>query len=111
MTAIHEAGGPVNVYEVTFTASSVAPLEEDAEVRITRAIAGLPGVAIGEGAAADGSRRLLTARFAIQVDQAMADAARDGSRLAKEALALAGLPDAQLVEMNVRLTGGGPGIP
>ena len=34
----------------------------------------------------------------------MADAARDGSRLAKEALTVAGLGDAQLVELSVSLT-------
>jgi hypothetical protein len=35
----------------------------------------------------------------------MADAARDGSRLAKEALKVAGLGQAQLVELHVALVG------
>jgi hypothetical protein len=33
----------------------------------------------------------------------MAEAARDGSRLAKEALSMAGMPDSKLVELVVRL--------
>jgi hypothetical protein len=35
----------------------------------------------------------------------MADAARDGSRLAKEALKVAGMGDAQLTELAVTLVG------
>ena len=38
------------------------------------------------------------------VAQAMAEAARDGGRLAKEVLLAARIPDARLVEMTVRMS-------
>jgi hypothetical protein len=44
------------------------------------------------------------ATFWIDVRLGMADAARDGSRLAKEALKVAGLGEAQLVELAVTMT-------
>ena len=50
----------------------------------------------------DGPRTVVGA-FDIGVEQAMAEAARDGSRLAKEALSMAGMPDSKLVELVVRL--------
>ena len=42
-------------------------------------------------------------RFTISVVHGIADAARDASRLAKEALNASGLPDAQLVELALTL--------
>ncbi len=44
------------------------------------------------------------ATFWIDVRLGMADAARDGSRLAKEALKVAGMGEAQLVELAVTMT-------
>jgi hypothetical protein len=45
----------------------------------------------------------VSATFRIEVRLGMADAARDGSRLAKEALKVAGMGDAQLTELTVAL--------
>ena len=47
--------------------------------------------------------RHIAAVFWIQVRLGMADAARDGSRLAKEGLKVAGLGDAQLVKLAVTM--------
>jgi hypothetical protein len=51
----------------------------------------------------DRDRRRIEAEFAIDVEQAMAEAARDGGRLAKEMLLAARMPEARLVEMSVRM--------
>jgi hypothetical protein len=51
----------------------------------------------------DRDRRRIEAEFAIDVEQAMAEAARDGGRLAKEMLLAALMPEARLVEMSVRM--------
>jgi hypothetical protein len=56
----------------------------------------------GSGGLLHGPRTILGA-VDIEVEQAMAEAARDGSRLAKEALGMAGMPDAKLIELVVRL--------
>ncbi len=45
----------------------------------------------------------VSATFWIDVRLGMADAARDGSRLAQEALKVAGLRPAQLVELSVTI--------
>jgi hypothetical protein len=93
----------VSLYGVAFEATSPDPLEDGVAARLTRAIAGMPGVEVADAATADVSTRLVAGSFRIRVEQAMADAARDGSRLAKQALSLAGLPEAKLVGLEVRL--------
>jgi hypothetical protein len=83
---------------VRFSAVSPEPLDRDAAERVARALAETPGTgAVEDGSSQDDARRSVSAAFVIDVRQAMAEAARDGSRLAKEALRVAGLPDARLV--------------
>ena len=71
-----------------------------------RTMPGAGGVdeAAGRTAAAGASRRPSGSRVRL----GMADAARDGSRLAKEALTVAGMGDAQLVELSVSLASTAP---
>jgi hypothetical protein len=91
-------------FRVTFTAVSARGLGRGACERLRTALEEMPGADGVDEAGADGRRRRLTATFWISVRLGMADAARDGSRLAKEALTVAGLGDAQLVELSVSLT-------
>ena len=90
-------------YLVRFSAVSADPLEEDAARRLATALATTPGLASADGAEQDDSRRRVSGAFSIDVKRGMAAAARDGSRLAKEALNAAGLADAQLVELTITL--------
>lgn len=89
-------------YEVRFTATNPDDVPPEVAERLGEILATLPGVEFGSGGYLDGSRTVVGA-FDIGVEQAMAEAARDGSRLAKEALSMAGMPDAKLVELVVRL--------
>lgn len=89
-------------YEVRFTATNPEDIPPGAAERLGDILATLPGVDEGHGARLDGPR-LVSAALGIEVEQAMAEAARDGSRLAKEALSMAGMPDSKLVELVVRL--------
>jgi len=90
-------------YLVRFSALATEPLEPDAAARVAGALAATPGAGeVGE-ASQDDRRRVVDAGFTISVVHGIADAARDASRLAKEALHEAGLPDAQLVELAVTL--------
>jgi hypothetical protein len=91
-------------FRVTFTAVSARGLGAGAGERLRAALAEMPGAGGVDEAGADARRRRVTATFWIAVRLGMADAARDGSRLAKEALTVAGLGDAQLVELSVSLT-------
>jgi hypothetical protein len=93
----------VGRYHVRFSATTPGALAPDAARRLTSALSVLPGVVPSDEAGQEDEAHVVSAGFAIDVDQAMADAARDGSRLAKEALNLAGMPEAQLVELVVRL--------
>lgn len=89
-------------YRVRFSATSSGPLADDAEARLENALATMPGISgVGE---IDGAGAGVGATFWIDVRLGMADAARDGSRLAKEALKVAGLGEAQLVELAVTMT-------
>lgn len=67
------------------------------------ALATMPGADGVQEVDQDRRRRRVTATFWIQVRLGMADAARDGSRLAKEALKVAGMGDAQLIELSVTM--------
>lgn len=95
-------------YEVRFTASNPEDVARDVAERLGEILATLPGVEFGSGGHLEGPRTV-TGAFDIGVEQAMAEAARDGSRLAKEALSMAGMPDSKLVELVVRLLDDDPG--
>ena len=90
-------------YQVRFTATSSGSIATDARDRLAAALATMPGASGVEEAAHDRRRRRVTATFWIEVRLGMADAARDGSRLAKEALKVAGMGEAQLVELSVAM--------
>lgn len=91
----------MSTYTVHFRARVAEHLPDDAAARLAQALADLPGAhAVG-----DPSREgdILAGAFAIGVASGrMADAARDGGRLAKESLNSAGI-DGQLVELAVKL--------
>lgn len=93
----------MNDYRVTFSADAGQPLDVAAAERLAEALDATPGTGRVETVAQDGDAQLVSAAFWLQVRLGMADAARDGSRLAKEALKSAGMPDAQLVELGVSL--------
>lgn len=90
-------------YRIRFTATSSRPLAPDAAERLATALATMPGADGVEETTQDRRRRRVAATYWIQVRLGMADAARDGSRLAKEALKVAGMGDAQLVELAVTM--------
>lgn len=90
-------------YLVRFSALATDPLDTDAADRLASALAATPGAWEVDSAAQDDRRRVVEGRFTISVVHGIADAARDASRLAKEALNNAGLPDAQLVELALTL--------
>jgi hypothetical protein len=90
-------------YRIEFGATSGGSIPPDAAARLEAALAAMPGAAGVAGSAQDRRRRTVTATFWIQVRLGMADAARDGSRLAKEALKVAGMGEAQLTELSVRM--------
>jgi hypothetical protein len=95
----------VQQYRVEFSAVASGPLARDAAARLSEALEAMPGADGLEGTTQDRRRRRVSATFRIEVRLAMADAARDGSRLAKEALKVAGMGDAQLTELAVTLVG------
>ncbi|MBJ7456476.1 MAG: hypothetical protein JHC74_10495 [Thermoleophilia bacterium] len=90
-------------YRVRFSATSIVPLADDAASRLETALVTMPGIdeVAGVGPSPDGPG--VQATFWIDVRLGMADAARDGSRLAKEALKVAGMGEAQLVELSVTM--------
>lgn len=92
-------------YRVAFTALAPGPLADDARDALARALATMPGVDGLEGVHLDGGGDRLRAVFWLGVRLGMADAARDGSRLAREALTVAELTQTQLVELSVSLRG------
>lgn len=90
-------------YLVRFTASVDAPLAADAAMRLAEVILSLPGIDAADRPSAHARSRRVTASFVLAVTHGMADAARDGSRLAKEALHLAGMDSAHLMELVIQL--------
>jgi hypothetical protein len=94
----------VDDYVIRFSAVSPEPLAGRAARRLAEALAATPGLGpVVDGACVqDDQARRVTGGFLIRGSR-MADAARFGSRLAKEALASAGMPEARLVEMTVTL--------
>lgn len=97
-------------YRVRFSATSSEPLAGDAPERLRTALVTMPGVGGVAGIEPDPGGSRVSATFLIEVRLGMADAARDGSRLAKEALKVAGMGEAQLVELSVTMDddGGSP---
>jgi len=93
----------VNEYLITFSAASLAPLDANLAERFRRVLETTPGIGSVEGAGEDPAARRVSGAFTIQVRMGIAAAARDGSRLAKEALNVVGLPDARLVELALGL--------
>lgn len=89
-----------------FSATSSGPLAGDARDRLMTALVTMPGVGGVTEVEPDGTGSAVTATFIIEVRLGMADAARDGSRLAKEALKVAGMGEAQLVELAVTMDDG-----
>lgn len=93
----------MSAYRVRFRATSGEALGSDASARLASALATMPGIE-GVDGTEQGSEGLdVSATFWIEVRLGMADAARDGSRLAREGLKVAGLQPAQLVELSVAI--------
>jgi hypothetical protein len=90
-------------YLVTFAALSARPLGSRDADALRCSLASMPGIDGVGAVSADAGAVRVTAAFWIKVRLGMADAARDGSRLAKEALKVARLADTQLVELSVSL--------
>lgn len=90
-------------YVIRFTAINPDDLDDSATERLAGAARAIPGTRPHGKVRVDPVRRSIEAGFAIDVEQAMAEAARDGGRLAKEMLLAARMPDARLVEMSVRM--------
>ena len=65
------------------------------------ALAGMPGAVEVKECTHQQAAYEVEAEFVVRVRHGIADAARDGSRLAKEGLKIAKLPDAALVELRV----------
>lgn len=93
----------MSAYRVRFRATSGEALGADASARLEAALAAMPGIEGVEGTAQDDDGLDVSATFWIEVRLGMADAARDGSRLAREGLKVAGLQPAQLVELSVAI--------
>lgn len=86
-------------YQVRFSALASDPLPDDASDLLRAAMETMPGPDAVHGATHDQESRIVTGEFRLGVRHGMAEAARDGSRLAKQALRNSGLPDAKLVEL------------
>jgi hypothetical protein len=89
-------------YLVRFTAAVDDPLAPDAALRLAEVILSLPGIDVADRPSAHARSRRVTASFVLAVTHGMADAARDGSRLAKEALHLAGMDSGHLMELVIQ---------
>jgi hypothetical protein len=91
----------VTTYRIRFRARSIEPLPVDVAGRLTQAVSDTPSAESIEVAVSDLAANTVESTFVIDVaTDKMVDAARDGSRLAKESLWTAGI-DAKLVELNV----------
>lgn len=90
-------------YRVGFRALAGEPLADAAVERLTLALRTLPGIGAVRAVDTEPGTALVSASFVIDVRLGMADAARDGSRLAKEALKVAGMGSAKLVALSVTI--------
>jgi len=93
----------VSEYVIRFMAINPDELDAAATDRLEAAAQAIPGTRPCGRVLVDPLTRRIEAEFSIEVAQAMAEAARDGGRLAKEILLAARMPDARLVEMSVRM--------
>jgi hypothetical protein len=93
----------MSVYEVRFRARSSDVLADDPAGHLRAVLEVMPGIAHSLGADHDAGTRTVAGGFQLEVARGMAAAARDSSRLAKEALKLAGMVDARLVELTIAL--------
>jgi hypothetical protein len=92
-----------NFYEVRFRARLADALAEGAVARLRAALEGMPGISRAYGADHDHATHTVSGDFQVEVARGMGAAARDSSRLAKEALKAAGMGDARLVELFIAL--------
>lgn len=93
----------VNTYAIRFHGRDSDALPDDAADRIRSALLAMPGTGTVHGAGHDPELRIVSGEFQVEVDHGIAEAAQVGARYAKEALKVAGLGDAQLVELWVGL--------
>jgi hypothetical protein len=93
----------MNTYEVRFRARLSDALADDAVERLHAALEGMPGISRAAAADHDRLSGTVTGEFEVEVAKGMAAAARDSSRLAKEALNAAGMGEARLVELFIAL--------
>lgn len=91
------------IYRIAFTALMTEGLDEGASGALATALRRMPGIERVDAVAGDAGPGRITAVFWIVARLGMAEAARDGSRLAKEGLKVAGLADSHLVELAVSL--------
>lgn len=94
---------PDNSYVIRFTALGAQVLPDEAADLLREALEATPGTGPVHGATHDPGARTVSGEFLLNVHLGIADAARDGSRLAREALKNAGFGDAQLVELYIAL--------
>ena len=92
-----------NRYLVHFSATTDVDLEHDASTRIGESISAMPGVVLIGQPAMQHLQQQVLASFEIEVAHGIGDAARDGSRLAKQALHSADLGHARLTTLTVEL--------
>lgn len=95
--------GDVNTYHVRFHARGDTSLPEDAAERLRNALDAMPGTGRVHGATQDLEQNIVSGEFQVDVPHGIAEAARDSSRFAKEALKGAGLGRLQLVELWIAL--------
>lgn len=93
----------MSTYEVRFRARAPEDLAEDPAGRLRTALDAMPGITSALPAERDPSPRVVCGEFTLEVARGMAAAARDSSRFAKEALKLAGMGNARLVELRIEL--------
>lgn len=97
----------LNVYEVRFRARIGHEWVDDALDQLRDQLAGMPGIVVAMGADRNAADGTVGGAFQVEVARGMAAAARDSSRLAKQALNAAGLGDARLVELSIALRSAG----
>lgn len=88
-------------YRIDFDAVCPAELRPDAAARLADTLRDMPGPERVAEWRADAPERRVGAQFVISGAGGMADAARDGSRLAKEGLVGARMAEAVLIELRV----------
>lgn len=90
-------------YRVAFTAQVPAGIDGSDGAALAEALRRMPGIERVDAVDGDPGPGRISAIFWIAARLGMAEAARDGSRLAKEGLKVAGLYDSLLVELSVSL--------